>query len=57
MDEAGLDDQLSHDLSQLKIFNQQQVAGLIDLVLNFLLEPAQSDFQNLLASFAEEQLG
>ena len=57
MDEAGLDDQLTHDLEQLKTLNPDHLRTLINLVLSFLLDPANSDFQNVLAAFAEEQLG
>lgn len=54
MEDGGLEEQLSSDLQQVNSLNQDQLEGLVNLVLNFLMNPATSEFQSGLGAFAEE---
>ena len=48
------DDQLTNDLEPINSLNEDQLKNLVNLVLNFLVNPINSDFQTGLGSYAEE---
>lgn len=54
---SAVDDQLTSDLAQISAFEPEKLRKLVNLILAFLLDPVNTDFQSILGAFAEEQLG
>lgn len=49
----NVDEQLSRDLAGINSLNEDQLGNLVDLVLSFILDPLNSDFQSGLGRYAE----
>jgi hypothetical protein len=56
-DSVAVDDQLSADLERISVLEQEKLRKLVNLILTFLLDPVNTDFQSILGAFAEEKLG